>query len=179
MAMAQSLQELVALGVIFSVPIALLLEGAEASNELPSFKEHQFSYYVQLQTGGAPNLGILRPPINTTISANFGSSTIFAFNVTESELRTSKSLGLIRGYTVETSYVSGDMRLLEVEFLQYDDGRYKGTVQYQGAVTSTGTELAIVGGSCSFRGVRGYVVVNFISSVPPFSTYRHDVTLLE
>ncbi|KAH6557230.1 hypothetical protein KP509_1Z126900 [Ceratopteris richardii] len=128
---------------------------------------------------GAPGLAISAQPINTTISANFGQFTMFAFNATKSQSRTSTPLGFIRGYTIETSYVSGDMHLLEVEFLEYNHGRYNGTIQYQGAVTSQGTELAIVGGSGSFRGLKGYLVVTFSSSNPPFSTFRHDVTILK
>ncbi|KAH7427426.1 hypothetical protein KP509_10G043900 [Ceratopteris richardii] len=174
----QVLEKLVALGVILSVVTAHLLGVAEASNEPLLFMSHNFTYYVQVEMG-APGLDIAAPPINPGISANFGQLTMFAFNATEGQSRMSKPLGFVRGYTVETSYVSGDMQLLEVEFLEYNDGRYNGTIQYQGAVTPEGTELAIVGGSGSFRGVRGYLVVTFSSSDPPFSTFRHDVTLLE
>ncbi|KAH7427399.1 hypothetical protein KP509_10G042600 [Ceratopteris richardii] len=164
--------------VVFSLPAALLLKPAEGSDEPPLFKKNHLKYYVQLESG-KPGNARSAEPINTTFSNNFGQSAIFAFNVTKSKSRTSKVLGFVRGYTVETSYAANTLTLLEVEFLEYDDGHYSGTLQYQGVVTMEGSQLAIAGGTGSFRGLQGYVEVSVESKVEPFTTYRHDVTLLK
>ncbi|KAH7297033.1 hypothetical protein KP509_26G050000 [Ceratopteris richardii] len=177
--MAFLMQGFVALSTLLIVAAASLFGVSHASDTPSVFSKDSLTYYVQVEVG-APSLGTLLQPINASISGSFGQAVVFAFNATKSQSRTSKSLGLLRGYTVETNYISGGAtRLLEVEFLDYDDGQYKGTLQYQGVVTPESTELAVVGGSGSFRGIRGYVVVTFVSSNNPFSTFLHKVTLLK
>ncbi|KAH7427596.1 hypothetical protein KP509_10G051200 [Ceratopteris richardii] len=175
MARTSIMQELFVRVAIFIVAAAPLLRVSEASKMCNGGR---LTYYVQVEIG-APNLAAILPPINAPLSGSFGQATVFAFNVTDGKSATSKPLGFVRGFTVETNYISGaDIRLVEVEFLEYDDGRCKGTLQYQGVVTSQDSQLAVVGGSGSFRGVRGNVVVTVVSSNGNFRTYFHDVTLL-
>eukprot|EP00250_Pteridium_aquilinum_P015769 c22753_g1_i1 orf=210-755(+) len=142
------------------------------------FKKHNLQYFVQLQVG-TPGLapGFL-PPVNTTFSANFGSGVLFAFNLTTGLSPTSKPLGSVRGYTVETNFVAGSTPLqLEVAVVEYDDGRFAGTIHLQGLVQPAATEVAVTGGTGSFRGARGYITVNLVKDSPSLRTFSHDLHL--
>ncbi|MCO5583617.1 hypothetical protein L7F22_037530 [Adiantum nelumboides] len=171
--------EAAALLVAALLVVALSTTAVSGDKEPRRFKKHHVRYYAQLQ-GGAPGLapGFLKP-VNTSFSANFGAGTLFAFNLTKGVSRTSKQLGSVRGYTVETSFLGGnDSRLLEVAYIEWDDGRYAGTLQVQGLVQVAKTEVAITGGSGSFRGARGYLVVTLAKNdQPPFLTFAHDLYL--
>ncbi|KAH7331432.1 hypothetical protein KP509_20G032800 [Ceratopteris richardii] len=143
----------------------------------PKFKEKKLQYYVQLETG-LPGISLnFIPPIDPAFSAGFGSGTIFALNITKTVSRSSEQLGAVRGYTVQTGYLAlPDSWLLETAMIVYDDGKYKGTIQVQGLVQEELTEVAIVGGSGSFRGAQGVVVVTVVVDELPFRTFHHDIT---
>ncbi|KAH7331429.1 hypothetical protein KP509_20G032600 [Ceratopteris richardii] len=141
------------------------------------FKPRNLQYYVQLRVGDPGLSASFIPPINTTFSAGFGAGTLFALNITETVSRSSKQLGAVRGYTVQTGYLGfPDSWLLETAMIIYNDGVYNGTIQIQGLVQQQLTEVAIVGGSGSFRGARGIVVVTLVVDQLPLRTFRHDVT---
>ncbi|KAH7331331.1 hypothetical protein KP509_20G027500 [Ceratopteris richardii] len=109
----------------------------------------------------------------------FGAGTLFALNITEEVSPTSKLLGSLRGYTVQTSYLGyPDSWILEVAFVEYNDGQYNGTLQLQGLVQESLTELCITGGSGSFRGAKGYLVVTLMVNSLQTRTFRHDLTFL-
>ncbi|KAH7331327.1 hypothetical protein KP509_20G027200 [Ceratopteris richardii] len=170
--------------VAMAVFVAAVLSGLStnvvtAESNPPPFKESHLEYYAQLDVRLPGISTAFLPPINTTLSANFGAGTLFASNITEGVAATSKLLGSVRGYTVETSYLgSPDSWLLEVAFVEYDDGYYNGTLQLQGLVQQSLTELAITGGSGSFRGAKGYLVVTLVVDSLPTRTFRHDLTFL-
>ncbi|KAH7331325.1 hypothetical protein KP509_20G027000 [Ceratopteris richardii] len=180
MAKIQKLQIItpVAMALLMAV---LLSESAtslvSASNNPRPFRGHRLQYYVQLDVRSPGISTRFIPPINTTRSANFGAATLFALNVTKDVEPTSQQLGAVRGYTVETSYLGfPDSALLEVAMVEYDDGVFKGTFQLQGLAQQQLTELAIKGGSGSFRGAQGYLVVTLVVDNLPTRTFRHDVT---
>ncbi|KAH7331320.1 hypothetical protein KP509_20G026600 [Ceratopteris richardii] len=182
------MEKMLKLQMITPVAVALLIAVllsdlstnlVSASNTPRPFKKHHLHYYVQLDTR-SPGISLkFIPPINTTLSANFGAGTLFALNVTKDVEPTSKRLGTVRGYTVETSYLGfPDSALLEVAMVEYDDGKYSGTLQLQGLASQQLTELAVQGGSGSFRGLHGYLVVTLVVDHLPTRTFRHDVTFL-
>ncbi|KAH7331328.1 hypothetical protein KP509_20G027300 [Ceratopteris richardii] len=143
------------------------------------FKGKHLEYYAQLDVRLPGISTAFIPPINTTVSANFGAGTLFALNITEEVAPSSKLLGSVRGYTVETSYLGfPDSWLLEVAFVEYNDGKYNGTLQLQGLAQQSLTELAITGGSGSFRGAKGYLVVTLVVDSLPTRTFRHNLTFL-
>ena len=146
-----------------------------ASNASSSSSSSSLEYYVQV-VAGAPYTGQLAPPFNSNTTYNFGAVQIFDFNITEEAAsNSSKSLGHVSGYTVQTSYTATSQEL-EVEVVSYDDGAgVNGTLSFQGLINpSTVNEIAIVGGSGSFRGARGYVV---ISKINP-TVYHHSLHFL-
>ncbi|KAH7331323.1 hypothetical protein KP509_20G026800 [Ceratopteris richardii] len=165
-----------------SLLIAVLLSASAtrlvcAVPDPPPFRMHQLQYYVQLDVRSPGISNRFLPPINTTLSANFGAGTLFSLNVTKDIEPTSERLGTVRGYTVETSYLGfPDSALLEVAMVEYDDGEYKGTYQLQGLPQQQLTEIAITGGFGSFRGARGYLIVTLVVDQLPTRTFRHDVT---
>ncbi|KAH7331324.1 hypothetical protein KP509_20G026900 [Ceratopteris richardii] len=176
----QKLQSIIPVAMTLLMAV-LLSESAtslvSASNDPRPFRFHRLQYYVQLDVRSPGISTRFIPPINTTRSANFGAATLFALNVTKDVEPTSQQLGAVRGYTVETSYLGfPDSALLEVALVEYDDGIYQGTLQLQGLAQQQLTELAIEGGSGSFRGARGYLVVTLVVDQLPTRTFRHDVT---
>ncbi|KAH7429391.1 hypothetical protein KP509_09G046000 [Ceratopteris richardii] len=132
-------------------------------------------YYVQLGLGG-PDLQDLLPAINSTASS-FGQTQLFTLNVTQEQDPSSTLLGTVRGYTVQSSY-TGDSVGVEVEVLIYDDGTLSGTVSIQGVVQSSGTEVAVVGGTGDFRGVKGYGVVTFANATATNFIFHHQLYFL-
>ncbi|KAH7331335.1 hypothetical protein KP509_20G027900 [Ceratopteris richardii] len=153
---------------IVAVVLSGLSETAVSAGSKPrQFKGSRLHYYTQLDVRSPGISTAFLRPINTTLSRNFGAGTLFALNVTKEVASTSKLLGSVRGYTVETSYLGfPDSWLLEVAFVEYDDGKYNGTLQLQGLAQQSLTELAITGGSGSFRGAKGYLVVTQVVDSP-------------
>ncbi|MCO5571411.1 hypothetical protein L7F22_025151 [Adiantum nelumboides] len=133
-------------------------------------------YYVQVGLG-LPDLQELIPAINTTYSNNFGSTQLFAFNVTEGADPSSTQLGFVRGYTVESSYTTAGVGV-EVEILSYNDGTLNGTVSIQALISNGPNEIAIVGGTGDFRGVRGYGLVNFVNMTDNIVLFHHELHFL-
>ena len=130
-------------------------------------------YYVQVVVG-PPYTGQLAPPFNANTTYNFGAVQIFNFNITEGASNSSKSLGYVSGYTVGTSYTATSHEV-EVEVVSYDDGAgVNGTLSFQGLINESTNEISIVGGSGSFRGARGYVVISMINH----NLYHHSLYFL-
>ncbi|MCO5561481.1 hypothetical protein L7F22_015102 [Adiantum nelumboides] len=139
---------------------------AEAANVEgpPTFRECRLQYYVQVLVGDVSLNQNLLPPLNTSYSGPFGHVELFAFNATAGPERGSASVGTVRGYTIDFAYRASDtIDLIEVELISYNDGVYKGTIQIQGEIVATpgpaGNEVAIVGGTGSFRGARGFGLI--------------------
>ena len=83
------------------------------------------------------------------------------------------------GSSVDTPYTSTSYSV-EVEVLDYNDGAgVNGTISLQGLITEATNELAILGGSGSFRGVTGYDIVTYINaSSSTIFVYHHALYFL-
>jgi hypothetical protein len=141
--------------------------------------EPSLEYYVQVDTSG-DDIGIIVEPTDADSTASFGEIEAFAFNVTSGyDAASSQLLGVIRGFTVQTSS-SSTSHSVEVEVLVYDDGAgTNGTLSLQGHITSSADEIAIVGGSGSFRGVSGYDVITYVNaSSSTLFVYHHALYFL-
>ncbi|KAH7431168.1 hypothetical protein KP509_08G034000 [Ceratopteris richardii] len=164
--------------LIITSLLAWSAKEAESAGRMRSWSIMQdgtpfLKYYVQAGLTAA-YLGELIPPLNSTQST-FGQTKLFAFNVTEGEDATSRLLGSMRGYTVQAS-ATPDYHSVEVEVLEYNDGSLNGTISLQGIVTVGKTnEIAVVGGTGDFRGIRGYAVISFISSSDTLALYYHEL----
>ena len=134
-----------------------------------------FQYYVHVQPGAA-NLAGLLPPANSSKSASFGTMQLFAFNVTDMESSAAAVVGVMRGYTLQTGYVSGQSFLVEVEVLQYSNPEtgVNGTLSIQGIVLNAPSTLAVVGGTGHFKGARGTCSISQLTS----SVYHHLIEFL-
>ena len=142
--------------------------GAGCSNASSSLE-----YYVQVVVG-SPYTGSVAAPLNINTTYNFGSVEVFDFNITEGASNSSKSLGHVRGFTFQTSYTATSHEV-EVEVVSYDDGAgVNGTLSLQGLINEFTNEISIVGGSGSFRGARGYVVISLINP----NLYHHSLYFL-
>ena len=133
-------------------------------------------YYVHVQPGAA-NLAGLLPPVNSSKSASFGTMQLFAFNVTDGEdMESSTAVGVMRGYTLQSGYVSGQSFLVEVEVLQYTNPEtgVNGTLSIQGIVLNAPSTLAVVGGTGHFKGARGTCSISQLTS----SVYHHLIEFL-
>ncbi|KAH7331329.1 hypothetical protein KP509_20G027400 [Ceratopteris richardii] len=170
----------VAMAVFVVVVLSGLSKNVTSAASSPFlFTGSHLEYYAQLDVRLPGVSTAFLPPINTTLSARFGAGTIFGLNITEEVSPSSKLLGSLRGYTIETSYLGyPDSWLLEVAFVEYNDGQYNGTLQLQGLAQESLTELGITGGSGSFRGAKGYLVVTLVVNSLPTRTFRHDLTFL-
>ena len=171
-----------ALVYIIACGAAILSCAAQAREVSEKTPTPSLQYYVQVELG-APDFQVGLPALNQTSSAQLGQINVFDLNVTEGFDRfTSQCLGSVRGYTVETSYVSGEdaSRAVEVELLTYNDGRgVEGTISMQGVIKDTPNEIAIVGGTGSFRGVRGYAAIDIaINDTLPYLVYHHSLYFL-
>ena len=64
--------------------------------------------------------------------------------------------------------------------LDYNDGAgVNGTISLQGLITEATNELAILGGSGSFRGVTGYDIVTYVNaSSSTILVYHHALYFL-
>ena len=134
-----------------------------------TYKPFVLNYYVHIQIGGINANPNFLPALNQSYSANFGAGVLFALNVTEGINTTSKQLGYSRGYTIETSYLTGVARGLETVVIEYNDGTGKrnGTFVIMGLVGTSGTnEVPIVGGTGTFRGANGYALISFARVAP-------------
>ncbi|MCO5607150.1 hypothetical protein L7F22_061343 [Adiantum nelumboides] len=158
---------------------------AEAANVAgpPAFRECRLQYYVQVLVGDPSLHQNLLPPLNTSYSGPFGHAELFAFNATAGPERDSASVGTVRGYTIDSAYrVSDTIDLIEVELISYNDGVYKGTIQIQGEIVATpgpaGNEVAIVGGTGSFRGARGFGLIARVFIDGPYRRFHHDLHFL-
>jgi hypothetical protein len=130
-------------------------------------------YYVQVVVG-QPYTGELVAALDSSATYSFGSVEVFDFNITAGESNTSQALGHVRGYTVQASYTATSHEV-EVEVVSYDDGAgTNGTLSLMGLVNLATNEIAIVGGSGSFRGARGYVVISLINP----NVYHHSLYFL-
>ena len=133
-------------------------------------------YYVHVQPQAA-NLAGLLPPANSSKSASFGTMQLFAFNATDGEdMESSTAVGVMRGYTLQTGYVSGQSFLVEVEVLQYSNPKtgVNGTLSIQGIVLNAPSTLAVVGGTDHFKGARGTCSISQLTS----SVYHHLIEFL-
>ena len=147
--------------------------GDAVSSSGVSNASSSLEYYVQV-VAGPPYTGQLAPPFNTNTTYNFGAVAIFDFNITEAASNSSKSLGHVRGYTVQTSYTATSHEV-EVEVVSYDDGAgINGTLSFQGLINTSTNEISIVGGSGSFRGAHGYVIISRINP----NLYHHSLYFL-
>ena len=139
-------------------------------------------YYVQVELG-ASDFGVDLPGLNHTShpsNAQFGEIDVFNLNITDGVNRmTAQNVGSVRGFTIQTSYLPGASasRDVEVEVLTYDDGNgLKGTIMLQGIIENAPNEIAIVGGTGSFRGVRGYALIDIVvNNTLPYLVYHHSL----
>ncbi|KAH7441743.1 hypothetical protein KP509_03G052000 [Ceratopteris richardii] len=117
----------------------------------------RMQYYVQVFVGDRSLNQNLLPPLNESFSGSFGHGELFAFNATEGPEQTSSRVG-------------------SVELISYDDGNYKGTIQIQGEIRAISpNEVAIVGGTGSFRGARGFGVIERVLLDGPYRRFHHDL----
>ena len=170
----------------YRLVLALLLcapawGGVEARQS--PYKPFVLKYFVHIEVNGA--LGAtdaFLPALNSSFSADFGSGSLFALNVTEAVSPTSRQLGYSRGYAIETSYLTGVSRGIETVVLEYaDGGKHNGTFVITGAVGTSGTnEVAIVGGTGTFRGANGYTLISFAAMLKngTLFTFAHEAHFL-
>ena len=147
-----------------------------------TYKPFVLNYYVHIQIGGINANPNFLPALNQSYSANFGAGVLFALNVTEAVSPTSRQLGYSRGYAIETSYLTGVSRGIETVVLEYaDGGKHNGTFVITGAVGTSGTnEVAIVGGTGTFRGANGYTLISFAAMLKngTLFTFAHEAHFL-
>ncbi|KAH7441744.1 hypothetical protein KP509_03G052200 [Ceratopteris richardii] len=143
----------------------------------PPFRECRLQYYVQVFVGDPSLNQNLLPPLNESFSGSFGHGELFAFNATEGPEQTSSRVGSVRGFTIDSAYKASDIiDLIEVELISYDDGNYKGTIQIQGEIRAISpNEVAIVGGTGSFRGARGFGLIERVLLDGPYRRFHHDL----
>jgi hypothetical protein len=134
---------------------------------------------------GASDFGVDLGPLNGSRSGAFGEVDVFDLNITDgADASSSRCLGSVRGFTVQTSYDpasgSASSRDVEVELVTYDDGMgLNGTVSMQGLILNAPNEIAIVGGTGSFRGVRGYALIDLVNNRHlPRLVYHHTLFFL-
>ena len=164
--------------------VLILTEPQVLSNARTSvYKPFVLKYYVHIEVNGA--LGAtdkFLPPVNASFSADFGSASLFALNVTEDLSPTSKQLGYSRGYAIETSYLASLSRGVETVVLEYaDGGEHNGTFVIAGVVGTSGTnEVAIIGGTGTFRGANGYLLISFAQLLnnATLFTFAHEAHFL-
>ncbi|MCO5563694.1 hypothetical protein L7F22_017341 [Adiantum nelumboides] len=154
-------------------------EGADESGAAvvkpKPYKKSKLSYYVQV-VRGHPSMGILLKPLNSSYNHGMGFTTIFALNMTQTKANTSRPLGVARGYTVNTAYASDtEYAGFETEIISYDDGEYKGTIHFQAMLDGSSAEVAILGGTGSFRSVRGWGTVTQTLLQLPYVVYFHKL----
>ena len=143
------------------------------TNDTSGIRNASLEYYVQVVVG-TPYTGEVAPALDNDTTYSFGSVEVFDFNITAGASNVSESLGHVRGYTVQASYTSTSHEV-EVEVVSYDDGAgTNGTLSLQGLINLSTNEIAIVGGSGSFRGVRGYVIISMINP----NVYHHALYFL-
>ena len=162
---------------LMTIVVALCSMSFTATSARPWNIMSPLEYYVQVGLG-APDLGLLIPPINRTLTNNFGQTQLFTFNVTQGPDAASLPLGFMRGYTVQASYLPGDVHGVEVEVLSYNDGSLNGTISLQGLINAGTNEIALVGGTGDFRGARGYGIVTLLSSSATLALYHHNLYFL-
>ncbi|KAH7290037.1 hypothetical protein KP509_30G029700 [Ceratopteris richardii] len=150
--------------------------GQEAAAK--KFTKSKLSYYVQVLRGD-PSLGILLQPINASFSNAMGYTTIFNLNVTEAQSNTSTAVGFARGYTISTGYKVNEYSGFESEIISYDDGTYKGTIHFQAMLDGSSAEVAVLGGTGSFRGVRGWGTVTQVLLNPPYVVFYHQLHFMK
>ena len=153
------------------------------SSRADASKPFVLKYFVHIETNGDPAAtDAFLPPLNSSFSADFGSGSLFALNATEGISPTSKQLGYSRGYAIETSYLANVSRGVETVVLEYADGdKHNGTFVVVGSVGVSGTnEVAIVGGTGTFRGANGYLLISFanISESKTLFTFAHEAHFL-
>ncbi|KAH7445579.1 hypothetical protein KP509_01G015700 [Ceratopteris richardii] len=76
---------------------------------------------------------------------------------------------MVQGYTMQSSYTRASIGV-EVEVLIYNDGTLSGTI-----IQSSDTEVAIVGGTGDFRGVKGYGVITFANAIATNLIFHHQL----
>ncbi|KAH7441746.1 hypothetical protein KP509_03G052300 [Ceratopteris richardii] len=135
----------------------------------PPFRECRLQYYVQVFVGD--------PSLNQSFSGSFGHGELFAFNATEGPEQTSSRVGSVRGLTIDSAYKASDIiDLIEIELISYDEENYKGTIQIQGEIRAISpNEVAIVGGTGSFRGARGFGLIERVLLDGPYRRFHHDL----
>ncbi|MCO5596771.1 hypothetical protein L7F22_050840 [Adiantum nelumboides] len=160
----------VVLAAVLSMVAAAVLVAAAPE----PYREAELSYYVQVEQGH-PSMGIMLQPVNSSFSKALGLTIAFALNMTQAQASTSKPVGVAHGYTVDTSYDSSYAGF-ETEIIRYDDGVYKGTVHFQALLDgSDPAEVAVLGGTGSFRGVVGWGTISQVLRQPPRLVYRHTL----
>ncbi|KAH7290036.1 hypothetical protein KP509_30G029600 [Ceratopteris richardii] len=108
-----------------------------------------------------------------------GLTTIFNLNMTMGQSNDSTPLGFARGYTVDTAYQAGQYAGFKTEILSYNDGTYKGTIHFQAMLDGSTAEVAVLGGTGSFRGVRGWGIVTQVLASPPYTVYQHNLKFMK
>lgn len=150
----------------------------EAGSAPPAYEACRLEYYLHVEVGDAGLNQNFLPALNESYTGSFGHGEIFAFNITKGAEPDSTALGTVRGYTLQSAYRAGESNLIEIEFVVYDDGVYKGTIHIQGQILPSPNEVAITGGTGSFRGARGYgfIVHQFVDG--NYRLFRHDLRFL-
>ena len=152
-----------------------------ARSAIPTPSVPSLEYYVHVELGG-PSIARLAGALNQNFSAEFGEVDVFNLNITSGrDPHASPPIGYVRGFTVQTSYSPGSTasRNVEVEVISYNDGfGLNGTISLQGLILLAPNEIAIVGGTGSFRGVRGYALIDMVANNMPVLLYHHSLFFL-
>lgn len=92
----------------------------------------------------------------------------------------STQLGTIRGLEVYDSMNPAYQTILVLNTVTYNDGVYNGTVSLhgQGNIVDTNYEITVVGGTGSFRGVRGYAAITNLRTPGSDHTFEHVLHFL-
>ncbi|KAH7441749.1 hypothetical protein KP509_03G052600 [Ceratopteris richardii] len=143
----------------------------------PPFCKCRLQYYVQVLVGDVSLNQNLLPRLNQSYSGPFGHAELFAFNATEGPEQAFTRIGYARGFTIDSAYKASDIiDLIEVELISYDDGKYKGTIQIQGEIRAISpNEVAIVGGTGSLRGARGFGFIERVLLDGSYGRFHHDL----
>ncbi|KAI5055728.1 hypothetical protein GOP47_0029249 [Adiantum capillus-veneris] len=133
----------------------------------------QLVFYIHILPG-VTNTAILNA---TSGNPRFGPLAAFDLPVTAEPSESSESLGVLRGLGIVFNGTVDSTPILEqlLSTLFYDDGDSSGTLALHGLIDSSFSglpvELAVVGGTGTFRFANGYATIAFVSAPPVVLQY--------